>query len=205
MNLKNYKIKDQLCTKLKNRLPGMEAWKEFIPTGKIINKKSNHSLSKASVLILLHQKNNRWSFPLIRRTEDNLPHSGQMALPGGRVESSEAPNQTAIREAHEEIGVKIDDIEIIGQLTPLPVDVSGYLVYPFVAIYKSRPIWTPQIDEVAQIYDIYLDQLLDSKTKKISTESKLYPKIPYYELDDQMVWGATAMILSELEQILISN
>ena len=115
---------------------------------KIINYKEWSSkgivkkMKKAAVLVCFFKKDNEYYFPLIKRPMHERNHPGQIALPGGSMEKNEALETTALREAFEEVGIQSNDVDIIGQMTPLPVPVSRYLIYPFVGITDTCLLYT---------------------------------------------------------------
>lgn len=139
---------------------------------------------------------------LMRRAETDGVHSGQMSFPGGRQEPGESFEQTAIREALEEIGAK--QVEVLGALTPLYILPSDFEVHPIVGYVPYRPIWTPQPTEVAEVVEAPLELLFDEQIKgsEIAQRGELTLNIRYYLINGNKVWGATAIILSELEHRL---
>jgi 8-oxo-dGTP pyrophosphatase MutT (NUDIX family) len=161
---------------------------------------------KSAVLILLYQKNNEWFFPLIRRPLYEGHHSGQMALPGGKWEEHDLSlKETALRETCEEIGICSTEIKILGQLTDLFIPVSNNVVNPFIGFLASEPVFQIDKNEVEAIYPISVDSLSDDTNKRNEPwpfMDKVW-QVPFYYLGQQKVWGATAMILSEFETILM--
>lgn len=136
------------------------------------------------------------------------PHSGQVSFPGGKQEENDENLQkTALREAKEELGIDIEGVEVIGTMTGLYIPISNFLVYPYLGIMDTKPDFRPDPVEVRQIIEIRLDQLLDGVNIKrkpimISLIGKEI-ETPYFDLEGQTIWGATAMILSELRELLI--
>jgi 8-oxo-dGTP pyrophosphatase MutT (NUDIX family) len=194
-----------LKSELKKELPGLEAQKIMIPRIDIpVNK--NIPITHASVLILLYSKNKKTYFVLIKRNEYEGIHSGQISLPGGKSEVSDTSiMQTALREAAEEIGPFVETPEIIGELTELTVRVSNFKVHTFIAYIKTEPVFKPDPFEVAAILECPLYDLADKNNLKETT--KIFNNTsfiaPYFSLNNEIVWGATAMILSEFKQILL--
>jgi len=159
----------------------------------------------AAVMIVLYPDHaGEWSFPLIHRASYPGVHSDQIALPGGRLESDELAAQAAERETCEEIGL-CDGITLIGALNPLYVPPSNYLITPFVGVYNSYPVWQPDPREVAGVLEIPLNKLFEADLKRVDSyeagPGRTFER-PYYWLDGQIVWGATAIILSEFEHRL---
>lgn len=146
------------------------------------------------------------AFPVIVRSDDGRTHSGQIALPGGAVEESdEFPVGTALREAHEEIGVAPESVRVLGLLTPLYIPVSNYTVYPVVgAVDDSKtPEYVPDEREVSGVLNVRLDRLHDSVRTASFETPRGSIRAPCYEMSDGVsgtlrIWGATAMMLSEL-------
>ena len=156
---------------------------------------------EAAVLVLLYKKNNTWHIPLIQRTIDNHAHSGQISLPGGRYEETDRNlMHTALRETEEEIGVAQDDIEILGQLTPIYIPPSNFNVAPFVGVFKNGlPVFTPDKKEVDHIINISYNSLCNPQ--HIATDSfhvrDMRFTTPCFKINGYTIWGATAMMLNE--------
>ena len=204
-------ILDQLSTidfvmKFQAKLPGHFAWQKLMPFKHPLSTEySSEGLKPAAVLIALYRHDNRWMLPLIQRTEDGHQHSGQVSFPGGRADLGEDLEHCALREAYEEIGIDPQNITVIGKLTPIPIHVSHHLVHPFVAIVNQRPEWILQTNEVSAVLEIGLNEFND---QAIQTEEWDFPHrgglcpVPFYYLREKKIWGATAMILSELMAVL---
>jgi len=140
----------------------------------------------------------------LRKTYDGV-HSGQVSFPGGKFEQGETdPVQVALRESWEEIGLESDRVEIAGLLTPLYVPPSHMHVQPVVGFITKQVIFKPQQSEVERILFIGVESLLTAgsvKQKEITLSTSQTLNTPYFEIDGETVWGATAMILSELLEI----
>jgi 8-oxo-dGTP pyrophosphatase MutT (NUDIX family) len=164
---------------------------------------------KSSVLILLFPIKNILKTILIKRPEYDGVHSGQVAFPGGKFEDGDGHlANTALRETEEEIGVKADGIEILGKLTDLYINPSNYLVSPFIGYMDSIPSFKQNEYEVQKIIVVSLELLNDIsiqgiKTIRHSNGSKI--KTPYYDVEGLTVWGATAMIISELNSVVAES
>lgn len=161
---------------------------------------------ESSVLLLLYpDETNQLFFVLIRRPEYDGVHSGQIALPGGAREAGESLETTALREAYEEIGIVADNIALLGALSPMYIPPSNFMVYPHVAYQPSKPAYTQNVREVAEIIEPPISILTDETI--VQYEPREFPifgrvVIPYYNIFGHKVWGATAMILSEFAAII---
>lgn len=158
-----------------------------------------------SVLILFYEDDGNIYFPLIKRPEYNGTHSGQVSLPGGKTEPGESYIETALRETFEEIGVGSEGVKIMGRLSEFHVLPSNYLITPVIATISSIPSFVPDPFEVARVIRASLDDLLDekaSKQKQITVAGIYTLDAPHFEIEQEIVWGATAMILNELREIL---
>lgn len=161
----------------------------------------------ASVLMLFYPRGTETYFALIRRAQSKGKHSGQIAFPGGRQEALDQGRHaaTALRETEEEIGVPRSDMELIRETTSLYIPPSNFRVYPFLAFAKARPNFTPQPSEVKEILEVPLQDFLDDSClteTRLSTSYVQNIHVPAYRLNDEIVWGATAMMLSEIRSIL---
>jgi len=162
----------------------------------------------SAVLQLLFPLNDELHLLLMRRTEDGRAHSGQISFPGGRHEPQDASfMMTALREAEEEVGIVASEVEVLGALTPLYIPVSYFMVHPFVAWSERRPDYLPSKSEVSQIIEAPIAHLF-APENKITTEVRpssmpgVVFKVPAYNLPDgNFIWGATAMMLAELEAV----
>lgn len=161
---------------------------------------------KSSVLILLYPSGDEICFVVILRPDYNGVHSGQISLPGGKFEDSDKSLQfTALREVYEEIGVAPEQIQILGQLTDLYIPPSNFMVTPFIGFTRSRPRFEADPSEVAKIIEIRLSELSNRnniKNRKVRIIFGLWIKVPCWVIDGNIIWGATAMILSEFQELL---
>lgn len=131
-------------------------------------------------------------------------HKGQISFPGGKREKDDVDlAASAVRETEEEIGVHRESIRVLRTLTPLYIPVSNFLVHPFLGITDVLPTFVPQPEEVDDILEVPLRDILDPTRRRqidIPIQSGLtLQNVPYYDLGGQVVWGATAMILSEFQ------
>lgn len=199
---------EKLGRRLLCELPGRIAHERMMPVfpeGKI-NYFSDKPLRKAAVLICLFPINGVTHTVLIERTQDSGPHSGQIAFPGGRFEESDADlTQTALREAFEEVGIIPSKLCVLGNLSPISIPVSGFSVMPVVANTDTLPLFIPAADEVKSLVVCKLEELLESRTSGLVQVRDFEIEAPYYIANGRIVWGATAMLLSELENLLYSE
>ncbi|RZS93332.1 8-oxo-dGTP pyrophosphatase MutT (NUDIX family) [Aquimarina brevivitae] len=161
---------------------------------------------KAAVLMLFYPKNEITHLVLILRPTYEGVHSGQVALPGGRVEDTDPDfEHTALRETWEEVGVPMEAMRVIKPMTKVYIPPSNFWVYPYIGSTMKTPQFIPQEDEVAQVIEIPIAKLLDDAnvtSQKLSTSYAQNIKVPVFNLDGYVVWGATAMMLSELKVFL---
>jgi len=163
---------------------------------------------EACVLCLLYPKDNEWYIVLTQRvsTNKNDRHSGQMSFPGGKYEDSDASyEQGALRETEEEVGIPAKVVSILGKMTPLYIPVSNFQVYPFVGVIDYTPTFTPEIQEVKEIVETPLSLLLEDSTRQITDltiRNYSIKEVPYFNVFGKVVWGATAMMLSEFVEIV---
>ncbi len=182
----------------------VSAWMRMAPRLRPMDRPPSLSGSAriAGVLLLLFPTERGLSFFLTRRTETVANHKGQISLPGGAREHNESPQQAALRETCEEIGVcRREDIQIVGSLTPLYVIVSDFYIHPFVGYLPERPTPDPDPIEVAQVIEMPLNDLLDESIKTVEQWdlNGLVLDVPFYRVGGLAVWGATAIMLSEFE------
>jgi len=161
---------------------------------------------KSAVMALFYPNTERETYLILilRKTYKGV-HSAQVGLPGGKLEANETNEEAALRETEEEIGVKQDDITVIKALTQLYIPPSNFYVKPFIGIVKNTAEFVKQDTEVEALLEVNLDDFLDDKavtTKTVKLANGLKVSVPAYNLNKHLVWGATAMILSELKDLL---
>ncbi len=201
---------DRVRRALMQPLPGLPAQLRMSPPGRVITLPAGSMPREAGVLVLLYPSHGELHFVLTRRTDRLGNHSGQISFPGGRREAGDVDlAATALREANEELGIEAAGVEIIAMLTELYVPPSNYVIHPVVGLARQTPAFTPQPDEVAEVIETPLAQLLDPSIKGtvprplVSLQGQVV-KAPAYRLAGHEVWGATAMVLSEFEALLLS-
>jgi 8-oxo-dGTP pyrophosphatase MutT (NUDIX family) len=197
---------NELFKKLKDPLPGESAHQLMQSNSKLrLTIKPNERTRKRAVLILFYPYQNEIYFPLILRPAYDGVHSGQVAFPGGRYEKTdENLIRTALREAQEEIGLRLNDVKILGILTELFIPPSNFYVLPVVAAIPYRPDFFPDPREVEDIFQIKLKDISDVSIIGSSDMQVRGVQItaPHYEVNGYKIWGATAMMISELLTVL---
>lgn len=142
---------------------------------------------------------------ILRKTYKGV-HSAQIGFPGGKIEPGDSDLQmTALRETYEEVGVNMEQIEVLKQLTEVYIPPSNFYVQPFFGISKTTPSFVKQDDEVEDIVEVLLDHLLDDElvtSRYVPTSYNVEVEVPAFQLNGHVVWGATAMMLSEIKDLL---
>ncbi|MEO9967878.1 MAG: CoA pyrophosphatase [Reichenbachiella sp.] len=188
---------------------GKEAQIEMAPLPDIqqrFDRESAKNARQSAVMILLYKEEEMINFPLIVRPQYPGVHSGQIALPGGKYEDTDQDLiYTALRETEEEIGVGLDQVEVLGQLSELYVPPSNFNILPVVGMISDRPNFVLQETEVDELIIANLP-LLNDKERRKEKEMTFYNgtkvRVPYFDVQGKVVWGATAMILSEFATII---
>ena len=202
---------EELKQKLQQPLPGVKSHLKMSPRHRVEEFSSMNnvvpSAKNSAVLILLYPDNRKLKTVFIKRSEYDGVHSGQISFPGGKYENSDKNFETtALREANEEIGVKPENIEIIGQLTDFYIPPSNFLVKVFVGYQLKTPELIPDQKEVQSIILADLDEFYKSNNQSekefYSTSRKIKINAPCYLVNGMEIWGATAMILTELLDVL---
>ena len=132
-----------------------------------------------------------------KRREDLKRHAGEISFPGGRRDDGETLVETALREAHEEVGLPPEAVDVVGALAPVGTFVTNYRIYPFVGLIEPGFEWIAQETEVAQVLEFRLDDLVAGHSHKRLVRRGMAFKADVYEVDGHMVWGATARILAD--------
>jgi 8-oxo-dGTP pyrophosphatase MutT (NUDIX family) len=191
-------------------LPGVPAQLRMAPTPRLGWDPLNlpPGTRDGAALVLVFPDNGSLHLALTVRASALRSHTGQVSLPGGGVDNGETVEAAALREAEEEIGVPRESVQLLGRLTPLHIPVSGYLLYPVVGFVPGRPAFRRSESEVARILEPSLADLNDPG--RIGREERTVPAggetvridVPFFQVDGEKVWGATAMVLAEFLAIL---
>lgn len=160
----------------------------------------------SGVLILFYPVNDVIQTVLIQRPDYDGVHSRQVGFPGGQREKGDPTLvDTALREAREEVGVNLSSVNVLGHLTQLYVPPSNFLITPVVAYTRERPQFVLDEKEVVEIIEPQVGELLNEKAKGIKSirvRTEITIQAPYYDIRGRTVWGATAMIISEMNEVL---
>ena len=192
------------------RLPALDAHIKMAPLERLESLRNNDFGDKkpriAAVMMLFYPKKERTHLVLIVRNSYKGVHSAQIAFPGGKYElEDENFAETALRETHEEVGIHPDKIEILKPFTELYIPPSNFMVHPFLGISKEELVFLPQPSEVAGIIELPLSTFLSDAIVVDTNLSTSYAdsiSIPAFKIEEHIVWGATAMMLSELKEVL---
>lgn len=167
--------------------------------------------SDAAALLLVYPHDDTVHFALTVRGSGLRNHTGQVSLPGGRVDAGESYEDAALREAEEEIGVDSRTVELLGRLSPLHIPVSGYILHPVVGFATMRPAFQRAEWEVARIIEAPVSLLDDTRIIKREIRTRVVNgqtidvDVPFYDIEGEKVWGATAMVLAEFCAILAAE
>ncbi|HSP82993.1 MAG TPA: CoA pyrophosphatase [Gillisia sp.] len=209
MDFNDFKYKVSNLTNLE--LPGVEAQHKLAPILRIRELEqidfNTKKPNKAGVMAVFYPNDQHLThLVLILRKTYRGVHSNQVGFPGGRVEVYDKNlKHTALRETEEEVGISKDDVRVIKKLTKLYIPPSDFWVHPYVGLIDKTPILKPQESEVEKILEVNLDDFLDEENliiQKLSTSYASEIEVPAYMLNGHVVWGATAMMLSELKELL---
>lgn len=197
---------ERLTAALARPLPGLEAQarmavrpRRFWQPGKI-----PEGCKAAAGLLLVYPFAGEASVLLTVRSARVSSHRGQVSLPGGGVDAGESLEQAALREAAEEVGLDPAGVGVLGLLTPLHIPVSGYVLHPVVATSPRRPGFRPSEHEVERLLEVPIATLASPDRLVVETwerEGHAY-EVPFFRVEGETVWGATAMVLAELLELL---
>ncbi|KFF15558.1 NUDIX hydrolase [Flavobacterium hydatis] len=195
------------------KLPAVDAHLKMAPLERVESLKNQDMSTKnpriAAVMMLFYPKNGRTHLVLIVRNAYNGVHSSQIAFPGGKYElEDENYEHTALRETYEEVGVLPEKIKVLKAFTPMYIPPSNFMVHPFLGVCNEEIHFYPDPREVADIIELPLSVFLDDEIvidTILSTSYAANISVPAFKIENHIVWGATAMILSELKDFLKEN
>lgn len=168
--------------------------------------KSERNVRESAVTFLLYPEAEIWHFVLLKRHDYSGAHSGQVGLPGGSLDPGETELEAAQRELHEETGIELPESAYLTRLTPLYIPPSNFIVQPFAALLDKEPSWHFDEREVKKALHVPLTELLVPDNvydeKVLINAGRMRLDVKCFRFQDEVVWGATAMILSECKQIL---
>lgn len=200
---------EKIDQQLKQPLPGVEAQYRMASAMRYNRIPAPPTAIDAGVLALFYPIADQWHIALIERTSryESDRHRGQISFPGGRFEAADPSLEyTALREAQEEIGVDQRDVHILGKLTELYIPVSNFLVHPYVGFTENRPDFVPEPSEVEAILEVPFEhfrsgQNVQKMDMTLPGNIRLQ-EVPYFNIKGKVLWGATAMMISELLAVM---
>ena len=201
-----------LRSRLAQPLPGLEAQLRMAPSPRFgwDPLKFPDGARAGAALLLVYPHDEALHFALTVRGSALRNHTGQVSLPGGRVDEGESFEAAALREAQEEVGVDPRAVELIGRLTPLHIPVSGFILHPVIGFTSMRPAFQRAEWEVARIIEAPVSLLADASVFKREIRTRVVNgqtidvDVPFYDIEGEKVWGATAMVLAEFSAMLVT-
>ncbi len=201
---------ERLAHRMQGPLPGRAAQEPFAPDfcrGRHFDPPPEDARQAAVIMLLYPDRSHstertHWRIPLTLRPEHMRDHAGQISFPGGAIEPGETVAEAGLRELAEELGVT-GNVRLLGMLTPIYLYVSHYFVTPMVGWLADRPSMSPDPNEVAQLLELPLDTLMDSRSHGRHTLPGRQVQVPHITCGEQRIWGATAIMLGELQSLLV--
>lgn len=194
--------------RLTRPLPGKKAQQKMIPepvdpSQKIPAESIDSSGHPSGVLVPIYPDANRNLNVILTLRSASIRHAGQISFPGGRSEKDESIIKTALRETHEEVGIHSDEIDVVGSLTPFYLYKTNNRITPVVGFLEKKPIMQRNPNEVEEIITVKLDTLISDdqleKERWDLAHNSFY--VPYWSFHRVPLWGATAMMMSELLEL----
>lgn len=196
---------ERLKSGLRLPLPGRQAQHKMAPRLRRFDPEPGSTPRRSAVLLPLYPEAGGIHLVLMKRKQNHLHHAGEISFPGGAAESQDVDAiHTALREFHEEMGIKPEEVQILGLLTPLYIAPSHNMVQPVIGWLSQAPAFRPEPTEVEQILQVPFFHFVQAATLRWKTLQRDGQELSYpcYMLGEECVWGATAMILSELLTLL---
>ncbi len=201
----------KVSIEISRELPGFSAQKLMAPLGRQpFSEYITREPKKSAVLILLYPQQEPFEIKTVfiqRPDNEGGSHAGQVSFPGGGMDGSDKDlSETALREAEEEIGVDRQSVSLLGALTPLYIPVSNYMVHPFVGAVANAPSFNIQPAEVKGLLEVRVNDLVSGiytrTTERFIRIRNTKMEVPCYDISGEIIWGATAMIVSEFSEIM---
>ena len=206
-----HEFEKQIVKIRKMDLPGEEIQYRMAPVERLAELKKEArslNLAKRAGVLALFYPSQEWQTHLaliLRKTYKGV-HSAQVGFPGGKLEKQDLSiRDTALRETEEEVGVPREDIRIIRELTEIYIPPSNFFVKPFLGLTDNPPEFVLEEREVEALIEVELDSFMDNSCMVTETLSTSYAKelvVPAFSLNGHIVWGATAMMLNEIREML---
>jgi 8-oxo-dGTP pyrophosphatase MutT (NUDIX family) len=200
------KLPDHIALLLKTNLPGKKSHLKMVPPGRelTVSSRDIDLVRYSSVLLLLFPMDGQVFTCLIKRNASMRHHPGQISFPGGRIEKGESPELTALREAQEEIGISPLDVQILGRLSELYVSVSRYTIFPYVGWIDYKPDFNLNEAEAEKILLLPVQKFhKEQEIRQTLMRTSLgVIQVPCYSFGGEIIWGATAMILTEFFDLI---
>ena len=198
---------DHIEKQLQQELPGPEAQYAMAHGSRRSAAIPPEHARQAAVLALFYPKGKDWNLIFLERVANEKDrHSGQISFPGGSYDQEDGTlDQTALREAEEEVGVPANQIELLGALSSLYIPVSNFQVQPYVGFVSYEPQFQPQQSEVHALLETPFSTFLQEENRQITNlkihENLWLKEVPYFQVAGKVIWGATAMMMNELVTI----